>query len=208
MRKLALDVADAGQLCEAISSALRQHVAPGPAAQACLEAALAAAEAIPAFPEPGRTFSGGLLPAQLLQQLAAIVVGWGVSAPEARQAAAALLVAVLPACGEGVRDEKQALGLLTLVRQMAQNSALGTPQDVAAMDRLLQVGARAGGVCVGRGGGACAHAAAQCGCGCGSRAAVHGAACRMQRCYNACRLWHVACRMWKGSLAACVRACA
>ncbi len=137
MRKLALEVGDAGQLCEAISSALRQHPTPSRAAQACLECALAAALAIPSFPEPGRVFPGGHAPAQLLQQLAAIVTVWGAAANDARTAACELLAAVLPSCGPGIRDEKQALGMMDLVLSMARNVQLGTPGDVVTMDRVL-----------------------------------------------------------------------
>ncbi|KAG2487550.1 hypothetical protein HYH03_013829 [Edaphochlamys debaryana] len=137
VRKLALEVGDAGQMCEAISSVLRQHATPTKTAQACLECSLVACEAIPSFPEPGRTFPGGHAPAQLLQQLAAIIGVWGPAEADSRATAVALLGAVLPACGPGLRDEKQALGLMDLVLQMARNVALGAPADVATMSRVL-----------------------------------------------------------------------
>ncbi|GFR39927.1 hypothetical protein Agub_g3 [Astrephomene gubernaculifera] len=137
MRKLALEVGDAGQMCEAISSALRQHATPTKHAQACLECALAAVRTIPSFPEPGRTFPGGHAPAQLLQQLAAIITVWGHVEADARATACELLGAVLPAFGPGLRDEKQALGLMDLVLQMSRNFALGTPADVVIMGSVL-----------------------------------------------------------------------
>ncbi|KAG2444609.1 hypothetical protein HXX76_001353 [Chlamydomonas incerta] len=143
VRKLAQEVGDAGQMCEAISSVLRQHATPSKTAQACLECALAAALVIPNFPEAGRTFPGGHAPAQLLQQLAAIITVWGPAEAECRATACALLGAVLTACGSagvgsgGLRDEKQALGLMDLVLQMARNVSLGTPADVATMSRVL-----------------------------------------------------------------------
>ncbi|EFJ45059.1 hypothetical protein VOLCADRAFT_118567, partial [Volvox carteri f. nagariensis] len=137
MRQLAQAVGDAAQMCEAISSVLRNHATPTKQAQACLDCALAAALVIPGFQEAGRTFPGGHAPAQLLQQLAAIITVWGPADSDSRATACQLLGAVLAACGPGLRDEKQALGLMDMVLQMAQNVSLGTPPDVAIMSRVL-----------------------------------------------------------------------
>ncbi|GIL95652.1 hypothetical protein Vretimale_1630, partial [Volvox reticuliferus] len=137
MRQLAQAVGDATQMCEAISAVLRSHTMPTKQAQACLDCALAAVLAVPDFPEPGRTFPGGNAPAQLLQQLAAIITVWGPASPDLRATACQLLGAVLTACGPGLRDEKQALGLMDMVLQMARNVSLGTPPDTAIMSRVL-----------------------------------------------------------------------
>ncbi|KXZ45302.1 hypothetical protein GPECTOR_56g398 [Gonium pectorale] len=137
IRKLAQEVGDAAQLCEAISSVLRQHATPSKQAQACLQCVLTAVHVLPTFPESGRTFPGGHAPAQLLQQLAAIITVWGPAEADSRAIACELMLAVLAACGPGLRDEKQALGLMDMVLQMAGNVSLGTPADVATMGRVL-----------------------------------------------------------------------
>ncbi|GLC39468.1 hypothetical protein PLESTF_000834200 [Pleodorina starrii] len=137
MRQLAQAVGDAAQMCEAISAVLRNHATPSKQAQACLECALAATLVIPTFPETGRIFPGGHAPAQLLQQLAAIITVWGPAEADSRATACELLGTVMLACGPGLRDEKQALGLMDMVLQMAQNVSLGTPADVATMSRVL-----------------------------------------------------------------------
>ncbi|GIL43986.1 hypothetical protein Vafri_1578 [Volvox africanus] len=137
MRQLAQAVGDVAQMCEAVSAVLRSHTLPTKQAQACLDCALAAVLAVPDFPEAGRTFPGGHAPAQLLQQLAAIITVWGPANPDLRATACQLLGAVLTACGPGLRDEKQALGLMDMVLQMAQNVSLGTPPDTVIMSRVL-----------------------------------------------------------------------
>jgi hypothetical protein len=93
---------------------------PGPfsASQVCLKCALEAALVIRNFPEAGRTFPGGYAPAQLLQQLAAIITVWGSMEADSRATACELLGVVLQACGPGLRDEKQALGLMDMVLQV------------------------------------------------------------------------------------------
>lgn len=131
--RLARDVGNASQLCEAIGATLRSHPNESKTAIALLGCAHHSLGVVPELADNNRRFAGRVFPLPYLTTLTQILATWSA---DARVHAAAMLAATLPCCGPSLQDDKQAATLLSTAQALACGDKPGLPKDVTVLDAV------------------------------------------------------------------------